>query len=81
MTDKEILAFCEKYDVELNVRYDSDRNAYHLRMQRGWLQINYIFSHESIKTSKGWSGIVKSVLDELERRLTSMEKEGASSHD
>lgn len=76
MTDKELLAFCEQRNVELSVKYDKDAHGYHLRMQRGWLQINYIFSLECIDTAKAWDAIVKFKLNELEEKLTQMERVG-----
>lgn len=74
MTDKELLEFCEQRNIELSVRYDKDAHGYRLRMQREWLQINYIFSVECIDTAKAWDIIVKSKLDELEEKLTRMER-------
>lgn len=76
MTDKELLEFCEQRNVELSVRYDKDAHGYRLRMEKGWLQINYIFSLECVNTAKDWNAVVKSTLNELEEKLTRMERAG-----
>lgn len=76
MTDKELLDFCKQYNVELGISYDSNRDSYHLRMRRGWVQINYIFSSVCVDTAKAWNAVMKSKLEELERNLTRMERVG-----
>lgn len=76
MTDKELLDFCKQHKVEIGISYDPNRDSYHLRMQRGWVQINYIFSSACVDTAKAWNAIVKSKLDELEENLTRMERVG-----
>ncbi len=76
MTDKELLDFCKRHNVELSISFDPDRDSYHLRMQRGWLRINYIFSSACVDTAKAWNAIVKSKLEELEKNLTRMERVG-----
>lgn len=83
MTDKELLEFCKQRNVELSVGYDKDADGYRLRMERGWLQINYVFSLECINTANIWDVVVKSKLDELEENLTRMERarEEEKNHD
>ncbi len=76
MTDKELLEFCKQHEVELSVSYDSNRDSYHLRMRRGWVQINNIVSATCIDTAKGWDDIVKYKLHELEEKLAQMERVG-----
>ena len=75
MTDKELLEFCKERNVELRIRYDKN-SSYRLIMQRGWRQINYIFSLGCVDTSKTWDTIVNSKLNELEENLTRMERAG-----
>lgn len=67
MTDSEILDFCKQHDVELSVRFDPDSSGYHLHMRRDWLQIDHFFS------STYGDHAIKSVLNELEKKLTRAE--------
>lgn len=76
MTDKELLEFCKQHKVELSISYDSNRDSYHLRMRRGWVQINNIVSATCIDIIKGWDDIVKYKLHELEEKLAQMERVG-----
>jgi len=76
MTDKELLEFCKQHKVELSINYDSNRDSYHLRMQRGWVQINNIVSSTCVDTVKSRDDIVKYKLYELEEKLAQMERVG-----
>lgn len=74
MTDKELLKFCKEYNVALGISYDPDNDIYRLQMQKGWLQVNYLFSSVTIDTAVAWNAIVKSKLDELVKDLNSWEE-------
>lgn len=69
MTDKELLEFCKDHDVELSIRYDDDRNCYHLKLRKDSWWIEHILSTICIDDTKSWRVIVKSILKDLVNRL------------
>lgn len=79
MTDKELLEFCKKHNVEIGIRFETcTGERILLKVWRGPWEVDTIFSSDCISRVREWNLVLKTTLvrmvEDLDRMMEAYQK-------